>query len=77
MKHLVVEETEHQIEEECWADEICQRLDDQAPVALREREQVSKRLTMQRKLCQAKRDLEEAKLVASFLGGAGGDELGH
>jgi hypothetical protein len=67
MKLLALEEIEHQIEEERQADERCHQLDVQARRALQEREFIAKDLAQQRLHCQARRDLEEARMVSSFL----------
>lgn len=67
MKLLALEEIERQIEEERQADERCHQLDVQARRALQEREFIAKDLAQQRRHRQARRELEEARMVSSFL----------
>lgn len=67
MKLLALAEIAHQIEEERQAHERCHLLDVQVRRALQEREFFAKDLAQQRQHRQVRRELEEARMISSFL----------
>ncbi|XP_076135695.1 uncharacterized protein LOC143118547 [Alosa pseudoharengus] len=61
-------EIQSQIQEEQALDDRAQELDRQAQAALKERERLTRSMTLQRRLRRVQRELEEARLITSFTG---------
>lgn len=68
-KFLALEELENQIKDKREMEKRCRQLDGQTRDALREREEIAKKLSEERRLYGARWELEEAKLVASLIEG--------